>query len=82
VGAAQWAWFGFPCGEKRGREEEQRAEGVVTVLVGGRTTVWNRVDSGLASAITHVGSGRGGVACPGRFGLGGVRVSLALPGDR
>jgi len=55
---------------------------MVAVLVGGRTTVWNRLDSGLASTTAHVGSSGGGVACPGRFGLGGVRVSLVLPADR
>jgi len=76
-------WFGFPCGEKRGKEE-QHAEGVVAVLVGGRTTVWNRLDCGLASTSAYVGSGCGGVACSGRFGLDGVRVRhevVVLPGD-
>ena len=59
-------------------------EGVVAVLVGGRTPVWNRLDCGLASTSAYVGSGGGGVACPERFGLDGVRVRhgvVVLPGD-
>jgi len=63
----------------------QRAEGLVAVLVGGRTPVWNRLDSSLASTSAYVGSGCGGVTCPGRFGLDGVRVrhaGVVLPGDR
>jgi len=70
---------------EEGKGGRQRAKGVVAVLVGGRTAVWDWLDCGFSSTSAHVGSGHGGVARPGCFGLDGVRVRhgvVVLPGDR
>jgi hypothetical protein len=62
-------WIGFPCGDMRGKERVQRAEGLVAVLVSGGPGVWNQLDCGHPSTTDHVGRCRVGVTRPGRLGL-------------